>query len=59
LRDPNNKQELFAFPSKKVAAMKCPSKKEIVIIYGSTAIVRGSSRSMSPCNHEEADTRLI
>jgi len=33
--------------------------KEMVITSGSTAIIRGSGRSMEPCNHEEADMGLI
>ena len=59
LRDPTNKQELFEFLSNKVADMNCPTSKEIVITSGSIVVIRGSSRSMEPCNHEEADTRLI
>ena len=59
LRDATNKQELFGFISKKVAAMHCPANKGIIITFGSTAIIRGSNRSMGLCNHEEADTRLI
>ena len=43
LRDATNKQELFGFISKKVAAMHCPANKEIIITFGSTAIIRGSS----------------
>jgi len=36
--------------------MECPANKEIVIISGSTTTVKGSNRSMAPCNLEEADT---
>ena len=59
LRDPTNKQELFAFLSNKIANMDCPEGKEIIVTSGVTAIHRGNTRSMQPCNHEEADTRLI
>ena len=39
--------------------MECPAKKEIVITSGSTTTAKGSNRSMAPCIHEEADTRLL
>ena len=54
---PSNKQELFEFLSYKVADWNCPANKHVVIT--STAIIKGSRRSMELCNHEEADTRLI
>ena len=59
LRDPTNKQELFAFLSNKIATMDCPEDKEIIVTSGTTAILRGTHRSMAPCDHEEADTRLM
>ena len=59
LRDATNKQEMFGFIFNKVASVHCPENKEMFIKLGSTAIIRGSNRSMGPCNHEEADTRLI
>ena len=39
--------------------MKCPANKEIVIMSGSTTTANGSNRSMAPCNHEEADMKLL
>jgi len=42
-----------------VVDFNCPVNKEIFIISDSTAIIRGRGRSMEPCNHKEADTRLI
>lgn len=59
LRDPTNKQELFAFLSSKIAVVNCPQNKEVVITSGTTTIHRGTDRSMAPCDHEEADTRLL
>ncbi len=59
LRDPNNKEELFAFLSKKISTVDCPKDKEIIITSGDTTVLRGTDRSMAPCDHEEADTRLL
>ena len=57
--DPTNKQKLFAFLSKKIANVNCPEDKEIIITSGAAAILRGTDPSMVPCDHEEADTRLL
>ena len=59
LRDSNNKKELFAFLSNKIASIDCPDGKEIIITCGATVILRGTERSMPQCDHEEADTRLL
>ena len=59
MQNSNNKQELILFLSNKVATMNCLEEKEIVITSGTAAIFHGSERSMTPCNHEEADTRLV
>lgn len=59
LKDPTNKQELFAFLSKKLASVECAENKVIVVTCDSEVILRGTDRSMPPCDHEEADTRLI
>ena len=56
---PINKSCLGLFPIKLVANVHFPENKELFIKLGSTAIIRGSNWSMGPCNHEEADTRLI
>ena len=56
---PINKSCLDLFPIKLVASVHFPEIKELFIKLGSTVIIRGSNRSMGPCNHEEADTRLI
>jgi len=39
--------------------MECPANEEIVITSASTTAAKGSNRSMVPCNHEEADTKLL
>ena len=39
--------------------MNCPEEKEVVITSGTAAISHGSNRAMPPCNHDEADTRLV
>ena len=59
LRDPTNKQELFAFLSNKIANMNFPEGKEVITTSGTTAVLLGTSRSMGPCDHEKADTRLL
>ena len=59
LPDPTNKQELFAFLSNRISTMDCPEHKEIIVTSGTTAVLRGSDRSMELCDHEEADTRLL
>ena len=59
LRDPTNKQGLFAFLSNRISTMDCPEHKEIIVTSGTTAVLRGSDRSMELCDHEEADTRLL
>jgi len=58
LRDPNNKQELFAFLSEKLSTIECHKDKEIIVTNGTMTILQGTDRSMPPCDHE-ADTRLV
>ena len=59
LKDSNNKQELFALLSHKVAKMTVPDEKEVVITSGQDAIIVGTSHVIPRCDHEEADTRLL
>ncbi len=59
LRDSTNKHELFTFLSSKIANMKCPERKKVVTTSDATALILGSNQSMGPCDHEEADTRLL
>lgn len=55
---PTNKQELFAFLSNKISTVDCPEDKES-ITSGTTSIIKGTNRPIAPCDHEEADTRLL
>ena len=59
LHDPTNKQKLFAFLSRKIANVNCPEEKEVITTLGDTAVLLGTSQSMGPCDHKEADTRLL
>ena len=59
LRDPTNKQELFTFLSSKTASTECPAGKQIFITSGITVAGTETNHSMLPCNHEEADTRIL
>ncbi len=54
LCDPNSKQELFAFLSKKIAPVDCPNHKEVIITFSDTTVLRGTDQSMASCDHEEA-----
>ena len=59
LRDPTNKQELFHFLSEKISSTDCPDEKQIFITSGATVFGRGTDHCMPPCDHEEADTRIV
>ena len=59
LRDPTNKQELFRFLSEKIGSTGCPDGKQIFITLGATVFNRGTDYCMPPCDHEEADTRIV
>ena len=59
LHDVTNKQELFGFISKRKWQPRIALQNKEIITFGSTAIIRGSNRSMGLCDHEKADTRLI
>ncbi|KAG1662386.1 hypothetical protein GQR58_020959 [Nymphon striatum] len=60
LRDSSNKEELFSFLSNKVHNMDLPDGKEAFATDGAGVLASGSSQNdMCPCDHEEADTRLI
>ena len=39
--------------------MNFPEGKEVITTSGTTAVLLGTSRSMGPCDHEEADTILL
>ena len=61
LRDSANKQELFGFLSEKVASpcVNFPDGKSVFITSGQNVVARGANHYMLPCDHEEADTRLL
>ena len=59
LKDPENKKELFAFLSEKVANAQFPIGKIVVITSGKNVITKGIDRSMQDNDHEEADTKIL
>lgn len=59
LRDSDNKEELFAFLSKKVATAEFPTGKVVAITSGQKVLIRGADHSMPDNNHEEADTKIL
>jgi hypothetical protein len=59
LRNPNNKQELFAFLTSKVAAFIFPADKAVYVTSGESVVSTNSTNPMLNCNHEEADTRIV
>lgn len=59
LKDSDNKQELSAFLSEKVATAKFPDGKVVVITSGQNVLIRGMDHSMPDNDHEEADTKIL
>lgn len=59
LRDSSNKEELFDYLTKSVAARNWPEEKEIYITQDTSAVHKGFGEPMLECTHEEADTRII
>ena len=59
LRDPMNKQELFTFLSSKIASIAWPVGKQVFITSGVRVVGTDTTHFMLPCNHEEADTRIM
>ena len=60
LKDSNNKRELFAFLSEKVATANFQEGKAVVITSDKTVISRGGEVPDMPLNdHEEADTKIV
>ena len=59
LQDEINKKELFDFLSQKIASAEYPDGKEVFVTSGMGVLTKGTSRQMIPCDHEEADTRLM
>ena len=59
LRDTKNKQELFTFLSENIASTAWPDGKQVFNTSGIRVVGTERSHSMLPCNHEEADTRIM
>ena len=59
LRDETNKTELFYFLAERVSAEEFPQNKEVYITCGTNVLSKGTDHQMQPCDHEEADTRLV
>lgn len=59
LRDPTNKQELFQFLSDKIASSTFPDGTQVFATSGATVVSSGTDHYMPPCDHEEADTRIV
>ena len=58
LQNSENKQQLFSFLSHKLASMECVEGKQVIVTTG-TSVAPASINRMQPCNHEEADTRMV
>ena len=43
----------------KIASAEYPDGKEVFVTSGMRVLTKGTSRQMIPCDHEEADTRLL
>ena len=56
---PKNKAELFSFLSTKVEQSEFQADKVVYITSGDKVLNVGSAHTMSDCNHEEADTRIV
>ncbi|KAG0724207.1 hypothetical protein GWK47_005234 [Chionoecetes opilio] len=59
LRDPTNKVELFQFLSEKIVSTTFPDGKQVFATSGASVVCSGTDHSMPPCDHEEADTRIV
>ncbi|KAG0719349.1 hypothetical protein GWK47_050662 [Chionoecetes opilio] len=60
LRDPTNKVELFQFLSEKIVSpLPSPDGKQVFATSGASVVCSGTDHSMPPCDHEEADTRIV
>ena len=62
LRLDSNKKELFSFPSRVLLLELCEANKEIVVTDGGKIMnsqILQNTHTLSPCSHEEADTRIL
>ena len=60
LREDHNKQELFRFLAESFVSQE-QSSKQIIVTYGHQVLSSPpvDTTCLSPCTHEEADTRMI
>ncbi len=59
LCDSKNKEELFAFLTTKISESAFPPGNIVYVTSGKSVLHSNTTNSMSNCNHEEADTRII
>ncbi|KAG0710652.1 hypothetical protein GWK47_022350 [Chionoecetes opilio] len=60
LRDPTNKVELFQFPIREDCIhYPFPDGKQVFATSGASVVCSGTDHSMPPCDHEEADHRIV
>ena len=59
LCDESNKKELFQFLMQKNSSFYSPEGKEVFVTSDVDVLTKGSNHDMLPCDHEEADTRLL
>lgn len=59
LLDSSNKEELFALLSKRIGIFECQTEGKKIFITSAENVMSCGERVMQPCNHEEADTRII
>lgn len=59
LLDSSNKEELFAFLSKRIGSFECPTEGKKIFITSRENVMSCGEKVMQLCNHEEADTRII
>lgn len=59
LHDTKNKEELFAFLTKKISESIFPPKNIVYVTSGVCVLHINTTNSMFNCNHEEADTRIV
>ena len=58
LRNEENKRELFTFLNTKIASADTLGK-DVLVTQDENVLTSNSSLEMPPCDHEEADTRLV
>ncbi len=61
LNDPDNKSELFRLLAEESVSLSLPNK-QLIMSFGDSVVcvpTRDDTDGISPCNHEEADSRLI